>query len=66
MDLRENYNVFCSIVTYPVIPKGQLLLRLIPTAMHTLEDVKYTINAFKAVHKKLIAGEYKSETIAKV
>ncbi|MFO7828556.1 MAG: aminotransferase class I/II-fold pyridoxal phosphate-dependent enzyme [Bacteroidales bacterium] len=66
MDLRENYNVFCSIVTYPVIPKGQLLLRLIPTAMHTLEDVEYTINAFKAVHKKLIAGDYKSETIAKV
>ncbi|MFO7843015.1 MAG: aminotransferase class I/II-fold pyridoxal phosphate-dependent enzyme [Bacteroidales bacterium] len=66
MDLRENYNVFCSIVTYPVIPKGELLLRLIPTAMHTLEDVEYTINAFKAVHKKLIAGEYKSETIAKV
>jgi glycine C-acetyltransferase len=66
MDLRENYNVFCSIVTYPVIPKGELLLRLIPTAMHTLEDVEYTINAFKAVHKKLVAGEYKSETIAKV
>ena len=66
MDLRENYNVFCSIVTYPVIPKGELLLRLIPTAMHTLEDVEYTINAFKAVHKKLIAGDYKSETIAKV
>jgi len=66
MDLRENYNVFCSIVVYPVIPKGQLLLRLIPTAMHTLEDVEYTINAFKAVHKKLIAGEYKAESIAKV
>jgi len=66
MDLRENYNVFCSIVTYPVIPKGELLLRLIPTAIHTLEDVEYTINAFKAVHKKLIAGDYKSETIAKV
>ena len=66
MDLRENYNVFCSIVTYPVIPKGELLLRLIPTAMHSLEDVEYTINAFKAVHKKLVAGDYKSETIAKV
>lgn len=66
MDLRENYNVFCSIVVYPVIPKGQLLLRLIPTAMHTLEDVQYTINAFKECHKKLIAGEYKSDTIAKV
>ncbi|HAN19290.1 MAG: 8-amino-7-oxononanoate synthase [Bacteroidetes bacterium GWC2_33_15] len=66
MDLRENYNVFCSIVTYPVIPKGQLMLRIIPTAAHTLEDVEYTINAFKAVHKKLIAGEYRAESIAKV
>ncbi|MCK7536831.1 MAG: pyridoxal phosphate-dependent aminotransferase family protein [Marinilabiliales bacterium] len=66
MDLRENYNVFCSIVVYPVIPKGHLLLRLIPTAMHTLEDVEYTINAFKAVHKKLIAGEYKADSIANV
>jgi glycine C-acetyltransferase len=66
MDLRENYNVFCSIVVYPVIPKGQLLLRLIPTAMHTLEDVEYTINAFKAVHKKLINGEYKADSIAPV
>ena len=66
MDLRENYNVFCSIVVYPVIPKGQLLLRLIPTAMHTLEDVEYTINAFKAVHKKLINGEYQAEEIAPV
>ncbi|MGE0089121.1 MAG: aminotransferase class I/II-fold pyridoxal phosphate-dependent enzyme [Bacteroidales bacterium] len=66
MDLRENYNVFCSIVVYPVIPKGQLLLRLIPTAMHTLEDVEYTINAFKAVHKKLLAGQYQADSIAKV
>ncbi len=66
MDLRENYNVFCSIVVYPVIPKGQLLLRLIPTAMHTLEDVEYTINAFKAVHKKLIDGDYQADTIAQV
>jgi len=66
MDLRENYNIFCSIVTYPVIPKGQLMLRIIPTAAHTLEDVEITINAFKAVHKKLIAGEYQAESIAKV
>ena len=66
MDLRENYNVFCSIVVYPVIPKGQLLLRLIPTAMHTLEDVEYTINAFKAVNKKLKNGEYKADEIAPV
>ncbi len=66
MDLRENYNLFCSIVAYPVIPKGQLLLRLIPTAMHTLEDVEYTINAFKAVYQKLINGEYQAEKIAPV
>ncbi len=66
MDLRENYNVFCSIILYPVIPRGQLLLRLIPTAMHTLEDVEYTINAFKAVHKKLLNGDYKAEKIADI
>ncbi|WP_251620100.1 aminotransferase class I/II-fold pyridoxal phosphate-dependent enzyme [Odoribacter lunatus] len=62
-DLRENYNLFCSIVVYPVIPKGQLLLRLIPTAMHTLEDVKYTIKAFKTVAEKLANGEYNKETL---
>jgi glycine C-acetyltransferase len=57
-DLRENYNIFCSIVTYPVVPKGIILLRLIPTAVHTLEDVAYTIEAFSAVKKKLDDGEY--------
>ncbi len=62
-DLRENYNLFCSIVVYPVIPKGQLLLRLIPTSMHTLEDVKYTIKAFKNVAEKLANGEYNKETL---
>ncbi len=66
MDLRENYNIFCSIVIYPVIPKGQILLRLIPTAMHSLEDVEYTIKAFTEVKKKLEAGEYKSERIAQL
>ncbi|MBL7904014.1 MAG: aminotransferase class I/II-fold pyridoxal phosphate-dependent enzyme [Bacteroidales bacterium] len=58
VDLRENYGIFCSIVTYPVIPKGMILLRLIPTAVHTLEDVKYTIKAYKEVRKKLEAGAY--------
>jgi glycine C-acetyltransferase len=58
VDLRENYGIFCSIVTYPVIPKGMILLRLIPTAVHTLEDVKYTIEAYKEVRKKLEAGAY--------
>jgi len=57
-DLRENYSVFCSLVAYPVIPKGELMLRLIPTAMHSLEDVDYTIRAFKEVRKKLIDGLY--------
>ena len=52
-DLRENYNIFCSIVVYPVVPKGVMLLRLIPTAIHTLEDVDYTVKAFKDVRLKL-------------
>jgi len=62
VDLREKHKVFCSVVVYPVIPKGQILLRLIPTAMHTLEDVEYTLNAFKNCKSKLEAGEYKSGT----
>ncbi len=66
MDLRENYNIFCSIVVYPVIPKGQIMLRLIPTAVHTMEDVEYTIKAFKEVKEKLLAGKYRSDKIASV
>lgn len=66
LDLRENYGIFCSIVTYPVVPKGVILLRLIPTAVHTLEDVKYTIESFTAIKDKLAAGEYISETVANV
>ena len=58
-DLRENHGVFCSIVVYPVIPKGLIILRLIPTASHTLEDVKETIEAFSAIRKKLEGGVYK-------
>lgn len=57
-DLRENYGVFCSIVVYPVVPKGVILLRLIPTAVHTLEDVDYTIKVFKKIKAKLDAGGY--------
>ncbi len=57
-DLRENYNIFCSIVIYPVVPKGVILLRLIPTAMHTLEDVEYTLTAFKDIRDKLDNGTY--------
>lgn len=63
-DLRENYGIFCSMVVYPVIPKGQILLRIIPTAEHTLEDVKETIAAFAAVREKLIAGKYDKDKIA--
>jgi len=58
-DLRENYGVFCSIVVYPVIPKGMILLRLIPTAAHTLEDVSETIIAFSGMREKLEKGVYK-------
>ena len=59
-DLRENYSIFCSMVIYPVVPKGVILLRLIPTAVHTLEDVKYTIDSFSEVREKLDAGNYSS------
>ncbi len=58
-DLRENHNVFCSIVVYPVIPKGIILLRLIPTTSHTLEDVSLTLDAFDAIRERLDGGIYK-------
>ncbi|TNJ46503.1 aminotransferase class I/II-fold pyridoxal phosphate-dependent enzyme [Tamlana fucoidanivorans] len=58
-DLRENYGIFCSIVVYPVIPKGLILLRLIPTATHTLEDVRETLDAFDAIRDRLRNGTYK-------
>jgi glycine C-acetyltransferase len=63
-DLRENYNVFCSMVVYPVVPKGMIILRIIPTAVHTLEDVEYTIECFSKIVGKLKAGEYMSDKIA--
>ena len=65
-DLRENFNIFCSMVTYPVVPKGIIILRLIPTAVHTLEDVKYTIDAFSKIVDKLKSGKYQSDDVAKV
>ncbi|NDG53041.1 MAG: pyridoxal phosphate-dependent aminotransferase family protein [Flavobacteriia bacterium] len=64
LDLRENFGIFCSIVTYPVVPKDVILLRLIPTAVHTLEDVNYTIESFSAIKDKLEKGEYVSEKLA--
>jgi len=65
-DLRENYKVFCSIVLYPVVPKGVIMLRIIPTAAHSLEDVKYTIKAFKAIKENLKAEKYSKEIFANV
>lgn len=65
-DLRENYSIFCSMVVYPVIPKGMILLRLIPTSSHSLDDVKVTIDAFTEVAEKLKAGKYSKEDMAKV
>ncbi|HYJ65515.1 MAG TPA: aminotransferase class I/II-fold pyridoxal phosphate-dependent enzyme, partial [Parafilimonas sp.] len=58
-DLRENYGIFCSIVVYPVIPKGHIIYRLIPTAAHTDEDIERTLNAFSETKEKLDAGAYK-------
>src|SRR4030095_2807538 len=63
MDLRENYKIFCSIVVYPVIPKGNIIYRLIPTAVHTDEDIQATLNAFSETKEKLDAGFYKVDNI---
>lgn len=60
-DLRENYGIFCSVVIYPVVPKDVVMLRIIPTAEHTLEDVEYTINAFKEIKRKIDNDEYPHE-----
>jgi len=63
MDLRENFGIFCSIVVYPVIPKGHIIYRLIPTAIHNDEDIDLTLAAFEATKKKLDQGDYKVEAI---
>lgn len=63
MDLRENYGIFCSIVVYPVIPKGHIIYRLIPTAAHTDADIEATLKAFSETKKKLDEGAYKVEAI---
>jgi len=62
-DLRENYGIFCSIVIYPVIPKGLIILRLIPTATHSLEDVQRTLDAYSAMGEKLKSGQYKKDNV---
>jgi glycine C-acetyltransferase len=63
MDLRENYRIFCSIVVYPVIPKGHIIYRLIPTAGHTDADIEQTLKAFSETKERLDAGAYKVEAI---
>jgi glycine C-acetyltransferase len=63
MDIRENYKIFCSIVVYPVIPKGHIIYRLIPTAVHTQEEIDLTLKAFSETKAKLDAGAYKVSEI---
>jgi len=62
-DLRENYAIFCSVVIYPVVPRDVVMLRLIPTAAHTLEDVDYTVNAFREIKAKVDNHEYPDELV---
>lgn len=66
MDLRENYNIFCSVVIYPVVPKDIIMFRIIPTAAHTLADVEETLNAFSALKTKLDSGFYRKEELVSV
>src|SRR5690606_32655503 len=63
LDLRENHGIFCSMVIYPVVPKNTIMLRLIPTAVHTEEDVDYTIKIFGQVKEKLAQGHYAKDKI---
>jgi glycine C-acetyltransferase len=57
-DLRENYGIFCSVVIYPVVPRDVVMLRIIPTASHKLEDVEYTVNSFKEIKRKIDNNVY--------
>jgi glycine C-acetyltransferase len=66
MDLRENYNIFCSVVIYPVVPKDVIMFRIIPTAVHTLADVEETLTAFSKLKTKLDSGFYKEEVLVSV
>ncbi len=63
LDLRENFNIFCSMVIYPIVPKNIIMLRIIPTAAHTIDDVNKTIEAFVAVRENLVSGNYRKEGI---
>jgi len=66
MDLRENFNIFCSVVIYPVVPKDVIMFRIIPTAAHSLEDVSLTLDTFSKLKSKLDAGEYRKEELVTV
>jgi glycine C-acetyltransferase len=61
VDIRENYNIFCSVVLYPVVPKNTMMLRIIPTSEHRLADVTYTINSFEEISHKLKKGYYSGD-----
>jgi len=66
MDIRESYGIFCSAVIYPIVPKGVIMLRLIPTAAHTMEDVEETILAFEGISGKLKGGQYQKEGLEEI
>jgi glycine C-acetyltransferase len=66
MDLRENFNIFCSVVIYPVVPKDVIMFRIIPTAVHTLDDVELTLKAFSGLKEKLDNGFYREEVLVSV
>ena len=66
MDLRETFNIFCSVVIYPVVPKDVIMFRIIPTAAHSMEDVAYTLETFSKLKSKLDAGEYRKEELVSV
>jgi glycine C-acetyltransferase len=66
VDLRENHGIFCSAVTYPVIPKGMLMLRIIPTSSHSDEEIRLTLEAFEAIREKIESGVYLQQELAKV
>ncbi len=65
-DLRNNYNIFCSMIVYPVVPKDVIMLRIIPTAAHSLEDVKETIEVFEVIKEKLDSGVYRDAEITQL
>jgi len=65
-DLRNNYSIFCSMIVYPVVPKGVIMLRIIPTASHSMEDVTRTITVFEEIKKKLDSGIYQQQEVGQL